>query len=560
MDIRGKAARLIMSHISDRAWDDFNDEYARVEHEIRDLGIGGFCLFGGQLDRTPEMIRRLSECSAFPLLVASDLERGLGQQVRGATAFPSLAMCGATGDPKLAQAQGWVTGSEARRVGINLVFAPVADVDSEPKNPIIGVRAFGTAPSMVAEFTRAFVRGLQAAGVAATAKHFPGHGDTKRDSHIELPVVEVGSATIHARELVPFRAAIDEGVKAIMTAHVAYPGLGADASVTRAVSAAGGSDLADEAPEKQTGLVTSRRGAADSLPATLVPAISTALLRGELGFEGLVVTDALLMGGITESYGPGEAAVLALEAGADVLLMPADVEAAIDGIVEATESGRLSEERLDASIARAEELLGWVASRAMPGSVPGGVLAQFSESLGIAFEEPATVAAAIARRGVTLLRDERGLIPLPAEALSGAVSLVAVTDPKQPDGVAWLRERLESQFPGAELTILDADCSEEKANGIIDNASTSELCIIALFDEISAWKGHSGPDGTVATVITRLLAASRQSVVLLFAGPQLVHAVEGADAVLCCYDGSQPAQLAGVAALLGEAEIFGRRG
>ncbi len=525
MDIKRKAARLIMSHISDRAWDDFNDEYTRVEHQIRDLGVGGFCLFGGQLDRTPEMIRRLSECSDFPLLVASDLERGLGQQVRGATAFPSLAMCGATGDPRLAQAQGWVTGSEARHVGINLVFAPVADVDSEPKNPIIGVRAFGTDTSMVAEFTRASVRGLQAAGVAATAKHFPGHGDTVHDSHIELPVVEADSATMHARELVPFRAAIDEGVKAIMTAHVAYPGL-----------EVGG------------------------LPATLAPAISTSLLRGELGFEGLVVTDALLMGGISESYGPGEAAVLALLAGADVLLMPADVEAAIGGIVEATQSGRLSEKRLDASILRAEELLGWLESRAMPGPAPGGLSARFSEGLGIAFEEPATVAAAIATRGVTLLRDERGLIPLPAEALSGAVSLVAVTDPKQPDGVAWLKERLESQLPGAKLIILDADCSEDKANDIIDNASTSELCIIALFDEISAWKGHSGPDGPVATVITRLLAASRQSIALLFAGPQLAHAVDGADAILCCYDGSQPAQLAGVAALLGEAEVLGRRG
>lgn len=532
MDIRGKAARLIMSHISDRAWDDFDDEYARVEHQIRDLGIGGFCLFGGRVDRTAEMIRRLSECSAFPLLVASDLERGLGQQVRGATAFPSLAMCGATGDPRLAQAQGWVTGVEARGVGINLVFAPVADVDSEPKNPIIGVRAFGTDPSMVADFTRAFVQGLQAAGVAATAKHFPGHGDTKRDSHIELPVVDTESATMHARELVPFRAAIDEGVKAIMTAHVAYPGLAAATSHSRATGA---------------------------LPATLAPAISTSLLRGELGFEGLVVTDALLMGGIAESYGPGEAAVLALLAGADVLLMPDDVGAAIDGVVEATESGRLSEDRLDASIERVEELLGWLASRAMPGPAPGGLSARFSEGLSIAFEEPATVAAAIATRGVTLLRDKRGLIPLPAEARSGAVSLVVVTDPKQPDGVAWLKERLESQFPGAELTILDEDCSEDEANGIIDNASTSELCIIALFDEISAWKGHSGPDGSVATVITRLLAASRQSIALLFAGPQLAHAVEGADAILCCYDGSQPAQLAGVAALLGEVEISGRR-
>ncbi len=522
MTIRQKAARLILTHISDRAWDDFGDECRRLERDVEELGVGGFCLFGGNVDRTPRLIESMRDLADHRLLVASDLERGVGQQLEGATVFPSLMMCGATGDPNLAFAQGCVTAVEARAAGINLVFAPVADVHSEDTNPIIGVRAFGSEPDMVAAFVTAFVRGLERGGVAGTVKHFPGHGDTQRDSHIELPVVDVDRAMLESRELVPFRAAFEEGVKAVMTAHVEYPAL-------------------------------------DEGPATLSRVITTDLLRTDLGFGGLVVTDALLMGGIAELHGPGEAAVRALEAGVDVLLMPSDAEAAIDGVVGAVESGRLTVERLDASIARIEELLDWSDACPMP-EPPYDVLSRaLADTLRCHLdgteddlwgESRSRVAAEIAKRGVTWLRGD------PATAAAGlaacdpaTMALVAIRDPKQLDNIVWLRSELESRLPGARL--VTATAGEGKLP--LDDIAKAECCILALFDEVAAWKGHAGPGSEAHDMAAQLLAAVPKAAVLLFAGPHTAGMLcEAADTLICCYDGSPPAQIAGVRALFGD--------
>ncbi|MCK4680068.1 beta-N-acetylglucosaminidase, partial [bacterium] len=263
MELRRKIARLVMSSISNRQGDDLAEQYHRLRRDVVELGVGGYIVFGGNVDSTAQLTHELADEADQPLLVASDLERGLGQQLDGGTVFPTQMAVGATGVTDLAFAQGWATAHEALAAGIDLVLSPVADVASEPTNPIIGVRAFGGDPVTAAAMTAAFVRGCQQAGAAATAKHFPGHGDTRLDSHIELPSVGADRATLEAREFVPFRAAIDAGVRAIMTAHVAYPAL------------TGG-----------------------NVPATLSRAVMTDLLRSDMGFDGLLVTDALVMGAI----------------------------------------------------------------------------------------------------------------------------------------------------------------------------------------------------------------------------------------------------------------------
>jgi len=543
--IRQKAARLIMTHVSDRAWDDFGDECRRLERDVEELGVGGFCLFGGNVDRTPGLIASMRELAPHRLLVASDLERGAGQQLEGATVFPSLMMCGATGDSKLAFAQGCVTAVEARAAGINLVFAPVADVHTEDTNPIIGVRAFGSEPDMVAEFVTAFVRGLERAGVAGTVKHFPGHGDTRRDSHIELPVVDVDRAMLESREYVPFRAAFGEGVQAVMTAHVEYPAL-------------------------------------DEGPATLSRTVMTDLLRTELGFNGLVVTDALLMGGIAELHGPGEAAVRALEAGVDVLLMPADAEAAIQGIVDAVDSGRLAEDRLDDSVARIEKLLDWSEACPMPAPPYDVLPRELADTLRCHLdgteddlwgESRSRVAGEIARLGVTWLRGDP---PAAAAGLTSSdpasVALVAIHEVGEFDNFIWLRSEFEAAFPGgrfasacvpvesggkengeegsreSELCTADADGQMEE---ILAIAAASSHCIIALFDEVTAWKGHAGFADPARRLVASIVEVAPRATALLFAAPWHADAAAGSDAVLCCWDGSRPAQLAALGALLG---------
>ncbi len=545
MKIRQKAARLVMTHISDRSWDDFGDECRRLERDIEELGVGGFCLFGGNVDRTPDFIAAMRGLADHRLLVGSDLERGAGQQLEGATVFPSLMMCGATGDPNLAFAQGCVTAVEARAAGINLVFAPVADVHTEDANPIIGVRAFGSEPRTVAEFVAAFVRGLERAGVVGTVKHFPGHGDTRRDSHIELPVVDADRATLESRELVPFRAAFAESVKAVMTAHVEYPAL-------------------------------------DSGPATLSRAIMTDLLRGDLGFRGLVVTDALLMGGIAEVHGPGEAAVRALEAGVDVLLMPADAEATVEGVANAVESGRLTEERLDDSIARIEQLLDWSEACPMP-EPPYDVLPrELADTLRCHLdgteadlwgESRSRVAAEIATCGVTWIKgDPKTTASELAACDPASVVLVAIHEVGEFDNFIWLRSEFEAAFPGgrfasacvpavsraddsaeagpceSELCVVDTDGHKEEVLAI---ASASSHCIIALFDEVTAWKGHAGFAGPTRDLVKSIVGAVPHTTALLFAAPWYADVAVGSGAVLCCWDGSRPAQLAALGALLG---------
>jgi beta-glucosidase len=290
-------------------------------------GVGGVILLGGSATELQLRCAQLGRWGGQPLLLCADVEEGVGQRFPGASwLVPPLGLGMLHSRDRqralhLAERYGRCTGREARALGLNWVLAPVCDVNNNPANPVINVRAWAEQPAAAAELVAAFCRGLQAEGVLGCAKHFPGHGDTSSDSHLELPLLPHDRQRLEAIELPPFRAAIAAGVATVMTAHLLLPALD---------------------PQR---------------PATLSAAVLTGLLRQELGFNGLVVTDALMMEAISASYGPGEAAVLALEAGADLVLMPADADAAIAALVAAVQSGRLSRERLEASAQRRRDAL-----------------------------------------------------------------------------------------------------------------------------------------------------------------------------------------------------------
>jgi beta-glucosidase len=300
------------------------------------LGVGGVILLGGSAAELGLRCRQLQNWATGPLLLCADVEEGVGQRFEGATWLPPPLCLGQLHghDPAqaidLAHRYGRCTGRESRALGLNWVLGPVCDVNNNPANPVINVRAWGETPAVVAALTRAFCQGLQAEGVLGCAKHFPGHGDTSVDSHLELPVLPHDRQRLAAVELPPFAACIEAGIDAVMTAHLVLPAL-----------------------DQQR-------------PATLSKAVLTDLLRGELGFDGLVVTDALVMEAISRHYGAGEAAVLALEAGADLVLMPADARAALTAISAAVASGRLSRAQLEASADRRRRALSRVRSDAAP--------------------------------------------------------------------------------------------------------------------------------------------------------------------------------------------------
>lgn len=295
---------------------------ARLQHWIQDLGVGGVILLGASAGELALRSQQLQEYAQIPLLIAADIEEGVGQRFAGATWFAPPMAIGAIARQDLQKAQnyakykGAITAQEALAIGINWILAPVVDVNNNPQNPVINVRAYGDTPEIVSQLACQFIRGTQDYPVLTTAKHFPGHGDTASDSHLDLPILSHSRSRMGQVEFPPFQAAMAAGVDAVMTAHLLIPSLDAH------------------------------------YPATLSQKILTQVLRQELGFEGLIVTDALIMGAITNRYGATEAPVKAVEAGADILLMPVNPETAIQAVCDAVAAGRISRDRILASVER----------------------------------------------------------------------------------------------------------------------------------------------------------------------------------------------------------------
>ncbi|HEY9700132.1 MAG TPA: glycoside hydrolase family 3 N-terminal domain-containing protein [Trichocoleus sp.] len=309
-----------------------------LQRWVQELGVGGVILLGGTAAEVGLRTHQLQDWATIPLLVAADIEEGVGQRFAGATWFPppmALSQIAKRDQPKaidLAFQMGSITAQEAAAIGLNWVLAPVVDVNNNPANPVINVRSFGDDAAIVSPLISAFIRGARQFPVLTSAKHFPGHGDTAIDSHLELPVILHDRTRLEEIEFAPFRESIAAGVDSVMTAHLQLPALDRH------------------------------------YPATLSQPILTGILRQQMNFQGLIVTDALIMGAITQAYGANEAPILALEAGADILLMPADPEGAIEAICAAVEAGRIPLERINASLDRIWRAKQKVSTTAISGS------------------------------------------------------------------------------------------------------------------------------------------------------------------------------------------------
>ncbi|GGV09442.1 beta-N-acetylhexosaminidase [Actinomadura cremea] len=390
--------------------------YSRTDalRTIRKYHVGGLIYFPenfGSPQQTAAQSNALQKASKIPLVLGVDEEQGIVTRTPFITRFPGNMALGATGDPAQARAAARVTGAELRAVGINLDYAPVADVNVNPKNPVIGVRSFGSDPARVSQMVTGAVQGYQDAGVAAVAKHFPGHGDTATDSHTGLPVIEHSPDEWQKIDAPPFQAAIGAGVDAIMTAHIVLPKL-------------------------------DRSGD----PATLSKGVLTGLLREKLGYDGVVSTDSLRMEGVRSKYGDGAVAVRAVQAGADQLLMPPDLPEAYRAVLDAVGSGKITQARLDASVTRILRLKQrrgmferTQADPAKAASVIGGA------------QHEAT-ARQVAERAVTLVTDKGGVLPLKGRT-------VAVTGPKAEALAGALRAQgVRTASPGsADVTVLTTD-------------------------------------------------------------------------------------------------------
>ena len=468
-------ARLLLPAVRWSAERGFEEYRATIEQGL-ELGVGGFILFNGDIASVTALTEELHRRSRHPLLVASDLERGAGQQFRGATPLPPAAAIGSLAEPATSERAGELTAREARSLGVNWIYAPVADVDLEPENPIIGSRAFGTDPGSVAAHVAAWVRGCARGGALSCAKHFPGHGRTRGDSHIERPCVDVTRDELEA-DLLPFRQAVDAGVSSLMTAHVCYPAL--DPS---------------------------------GLPATLSRPILTELLREEMGFDGLVVTDALIMEGMTAGITEVEGAVMAMAAGCDVLLYPDDMAGVIRGVESAVAEGRLPRERVEQALARIER-----AAASVAGGPSGDVGADEDRRWSL-------------ETAVRSLRVIRGAPAMPA----GPIRLIEVEDDLGGPWPPYPRNAFPAALRDAGIEVSD------------DGAP-----LVVVYSDIRAWKGRPGVSKAAQERVRELTTAHPDVTVILFSLPRLAHELPTATNLLAAWGGEGIMQQAAVAWLTG---------
>jgi beta-N-acetylhexosaminidase len=541
MTLEEKIGQLISVGINATFLSQESEPFKQLRRQVEQNHIGGIILFRGSVYESVHLVNRMQQLARRPLLISADLEAGSGMRFIDTINFPWNMAVGATGNAEYARRMGEVTAREARALGVHQIFAPVVDVNNNAANPVINVRAYGEDPAEVARMAAAFTEGAQAGGVIATAKHFPGHGDTAVDSHRGLPVVNVTRARLDAVELVPFRAAIAAGVGSVMVAHIGLPQLD---------------------PTKITPLEAGERrrpGYADSevivenatMPATLSPAVG-GVLRRDLGFDGLIVTDALDMSGLTIYFTPGEAAVRAVLAGADVLLKPPDADAAVRGLREAAATGRLSERRIEESARRllaAKYDLGLVRRRVaaiedIDRIVSTGAAVKLSDE--------------IAERAITLVRDEAGLLPASNLAAGESVFVLGVTNGED-------RQWIMNPFMGAlggrrfDAATIDDRSSEKEVDSLLDRAKASKLIVVAMYGRVRSGQSNSGtlPEPGMRA-LKKLLERKAPVVGVSFGNPYLLQSFPELKTYLVAYGDMPSLQRAAARALLGQIDISGK--
>jgi beta-N-acetylhexosaminidase len=526
MTLRDEVAQMIMApfsgallHPNTRAYREFAKLVA-AEH------VGGLILVNVTQGRTvakaeplnvATFLNKFQRMSRIPMLVGGDLERGASMRVNNTTVFPQAMAFAASNDVEGARYEGQITAEEARAIGLQWIFFPVADVNNNPDNPVINIRSYGEDPLEVAALADAFIEGAhseKSAKVLTTAKHFPGHGDTATDSHMNLPTITADRARLDKLEFIPFRSAIEHGVDAIMTAHIAVPAL-------------------DE----------------PDIPATLSPKIMTGILRDEFGFKGLIVTDALEMGGIAKGFRVGDAAVKAVEAGADVLLMPPDVHAAIEAVVLAVKQGKITRARIQQSVTRILE----AKARVGLGITSLVNLDEINEKI----DSPDSIAKAqeIADRSVTLVKNDNALVPLrePAKACFWSLAEGRTSV----EGTAMAAE-LRKRVPGVKMIMLDTTTSEDDIRKAEEANSGCETNVVAAFLAVAAYRGNTALAGNFPALVTRLLDAKKPMVLIAMGNPYLLRNYPEVPAYLTTYSTVPPSEIAAVKALLGEIPINGR--
>jgi len=527
MSLRDRAAQMVWPNIYADYVPADAASWRRITSYVRDQKVGGILMSIGSPIEMAVKLNALQRLSDLPLLVGADLETGAGMRARGgyfvpnaidlggATVFPSEMAYGAANDTALTYTEGRITAIEGRALGIHIDFSPVMDVNNNPENPVINTRSYGEDPHAVARLGAAFIHGLQNGGMIATAKHFPGHGDTETNSHLALPIVNVSRARLDSVELVPFRAAIKAGVGAVMTFHGSMPALDSSGA-----------------------------------PGTLSTNVVTKLLRNELGFQGLVISDAMDMKGVTDKYGVTESIKRAVAAGVDVLIQPVDAPTAIDAVVDGVKEGRYSEARISESARR-------ILATKRQLKLDQGRLVDL-DSLRAIVGDSAHVALAqtAADRSITVVRDSLRMLPL---KLSPGQKVLSITIARRSDlgASTAFNATIGKSIPGLKQEFVNSDDPAVNYQRLMSMADSADVTIVSSYVGQS-WNVTSvDAPQAFADWITGMVRNGRKVIVVAFGNPYLLSQIPSAPEYVVAWDGAPVSQQSAARVILGQTPASG---
>ena len=530
MTLEEKVGQLVTAFAYGHYISTDSQEYARLARLVQERHVGGMIMSLGDVYGTAVLLNKLQRLAKVPLLVGADLERGLAMRTRKTTPFPDAMAIGATRDPAFAYKAGRMVAEEARAIGIHQNYAPVADVNTNPANPVINTRSFGDRVQLVQSMVAAFVRGTNDGGIVSTAKHFPGHGDTGVDSHLDLPILALPKNRLDSLELATFRTAIDSGVMSVMMGHLSVPALDSTAG----------------------------------LPASLSTSITQGVLEGELGFRGLIVSDALDMQGIIRNYSIGRSAIMAVNAGTDLLLMPANDDVALNALLAAARNGDISTQRLDAAVRKVLETkqrLGLHKERLVD-----------LESIGVrvATRYHWDTAREIARHAITVLRNDGGILPLPHAGKKSLVSVILndvdenrtdVNRPSKPfsnePAGADFTHQLQRRYGGIETYRLSPLSNRLDFDSVFLRVKQADLAIVSLFMKVRTASGRIGMPENLRVFANRLRDLRTPTVVIAFGSPYTIANMPNAKGIVCAYGDSEVLVDACAEAIFGETDVHG---
>jgi len=517
MSLEEKVAQLVMPRAQGSFISEDSDEFQRLTRLVKERKVGGIVFFQGDVFETSYLINKLQSCADIPLLISADFEHGVAMRIGRSTSFPFIMAVGATRDPQLAYEMGKVTAEEGRALGVHQVYAPVVDVNSNPLNPVINVRSFGEDTRLVSEMAEAFIRGVHDGKMISTAKHFPGHGDTEIDSHSDLPVVTFDRDRLEKVELAPFRDAIDHGVMSIMVAHLSIPAF----------------------------------DTVKGIPSTLSPNVVSKLLKNELHFAGLIVTDAMTMRSVTKVYSPAEATVLAIKAGNDIVLTPQDDDAAIDALSAALKRGEISLQRIDESarkVLTAKAWLGLNRKRYVPLDTAFAVVGS---------KEHQRVAREIARRSITLVKNEINLVPLEEAGAKKAAILIVSDDAMPTTGDRFVRQ-FRQRYPGSFTLRIDARSNQEEYDSVYKELEQSEIIVCPIYLRVRSGQGTIGLRSAQLSFLERVMQLGKPTVAVSFGNPYVLTEIKDVGSYLCAYSDVDASVDATVEAMFGEIDVGGK--